>query len=306
MKNALIAPVLFALLLCFPVKGQQVLPLKANQAQFKPLYNISNNSLQLSLEKELMKHPQWKRLISEKKMAVGVVDLSDAEHAKFASVNGSHMMYAASLPKIAVLLTVMDAIEKGEIKETDAVKKDMRLMIAKSDNAASSRLIDLVGYDRIEKVMTDPKYQFYNKKQGGGLWVGKRYGKGGETNREPLKNLSHAASVDEVCKYYYMLAHGKLVNEERSKEMLEIMGDPELHHKFVNTLEKIAPDAKLFRKSGSWKNFHSDSVLVWGDNPDERYILVALVDDPNGEQIIRSLVEPVQKLLKKRHLIAAQ
>ena len=64
------------------------------------------------------------------------------------------------------------------------------------------------------------------KKSGGGLWVGKRYGGGGDTNREPLKNLSHAATTKQVCSFYYQLVMGKLVNEERSEEMLEIMKDP--------------------------------------------------------------------------------
>jgi len=80
--------------------------------------------------------------------------------------------------------------------------------------------------------------------------------------------------------------------------MLDIMENPALHHKFVNTLDRIAPDARLFRKSGSWRNYHSDSVLVWGEDG-RKYILVALVDDPNGEQIIRNLVVPVEKVIKK-------
>jgi beta-lactamase class A len=171
-------------------------------------------------------------------------------------------------------------------------------MISKSNNAASTRMIDRLGYEKIQSVMTDPKYMFYDENHGGGLWVGKRYGGGGDTNREPLKNLSHAATVNQVCRYYYLLANGQLVNRARSKQMLDIMGDPELHHKFVNTLDDIAPSAKLYRKSGSWKNFHSDSILVWGKNPNRRYILVALIDDASGEQIIRDLVKPVERVLR--------
>ena len=258
-----------------------------------------DTSLQQKLENELTKNKDWAQLIDSKKMAVGIVDLSNPEDIRFARVNGTHMMYAASLPKIAILLASMDAIEKGELKETVEIKKDMRLMISKSDNAASTRMIDRLGYDKIEEVMTDSKYAFYDEETGGGLWVGKRYGGGGDTHREPLKNLSHAASVSQVCRFYYLLAHGKLVNERRSKQMLDIMENPELHHKFVNTLDQIAPNARLFRKSGSWKTYHSDSVLVWGKDPERRYILVALIDDANGEQIIRDLVKPVEKVLKK-------
>lgn len=305
MKLTLI-PFLFLFLISFCLSAQNDLPLAIDDSSIKPLRKMLDTSLQASLENELLNHNDWKALIAQKKMAVGIVDLSDPENVRFARVNGSHMMYAASLPKIAILLAAMDAIENGELKETTEVKKDMRLMISKSNNAASTRMIDRVGYDKLEAVMTDPKYDFYDEDHGGGLWVGKRYGGGGNTNREPLKNLSHAASVTQVCRYYYLLANGKLVNEKRSKQMLDIMENPALHHKFVNTLDQIAPNARLFRKSGSWKNFHSDSILVWGEDAARRYILVALVDAPNGEQIIRNLVRPIEKVLQKDITLATK
>lgn len=282
----------------FLADTQTGLPIKIDDSKIKPLIELTNYSMQKSLEKELNANPQWKQLISKKKMSVGIVDLSNPNAVKYASINGNNMMYAASLPKIAILLAAMDAIDKKELKETAEIKTDMRLMIAKSDNHAATRMINRLGYEKIENVMTDPKYMFYDKAHGGGLWVGKRYGGGGDTHREPLKNLSHAASVNQVCKYYYLLANGKLVNYERSKQMLDIMGNPDLHHKFVSAIEKIAPQVMLFRKSGTWKTFHSDSILVWGNNSKRRYILVALIDDPNGEQIIRNLVNPIEKVLK--------
>lgn len=37
-------------------------------------------------------------------MSVGLVDLSDLSHILFARVNGGEMMYAVSLPKIAILV----------------------------------------------------------------------------------------------------------------------------------------------------------------------------------------------------------
>lgn len=279
--------------------GQNELPLSIEDSKIKPLRKLLDSSLQANFENELKSHSDWNKLILEKKMAVGLVDLSNPEKPRFARINGNHMMYAASLPKIAILLAAMDALEKGELKETAEIRKDMRLMISKSDNEASTRMIDRIGYTKLESVMTDPKYAFYDEDNGGGLWVGKRYGSGGETNREPLKNLSHAATVTQVCRYYYLLANGKLVNEKRSKQMLNIMVDPELHHKFVNTLDQIAPKARLYRKSGSWRSYHSDSILVWGENSQRRYILVALIDDENGEQIIRDLVKPIEKVLQK-------
>lgn len=279
--------------------GQNELPIKIDDSKIKAIQNVTNPVLQNSLEQELNKIPEWKNLIKQHKMAVGVIDLSNPEDAKYASVNENQMMYAASLPKIAILLAAMDAIDKGELKETPEVTKDLKLMISVSDNQASTRMIDRLGYKKIESVMKDEKYKLYDSSNGGGLWVGKRYANGGATNREPLKNLSHAATVAQVCKYYYMMAYGKLVSTARSTQMLSIMEHPALHHKFVNTLDKIAPDARLFRKSGSWKNFHSDSILVWDKTTNRHYILVALIDDVNGEQIIRNLVKPIESALKR-------
>ena len=299
MKNTFLSGLIF--LICLSMVAQQKLPL--NNTHVKPLNSLHNQTLQQELEKEILKNPTWKNLIDKKKMSIGVVDLSNPKEAKFARINGGYMMYAASLPKIAVLLASMDAIENGELIETSEIKKDMRLMISKSNNQATTRMIDRIGYEKIESVMTDPKYEFYDEANGGGLWVGKRYGGGGDTNREPLKNLSHAASVTQVCRFYYLLANGELVNEKRSKQMLDIMVNPELHHKFVSSIEQIAPLAKLYRKSGSWKTYHSDSILVWGKNPNRRYILVALIDDPRGEQIIRNLVRPIEKILKTDEFI---
>lgn len=260
----------------------------------KPLRSLVDTSFQALLIKRLNQNKKWKRLIEQKKMAVGLVDLRDPLNAKYARVNGNVMMYAASLPKIGILLAAEDALEKGELEDTPEIENDLRLMISKSDNAAATRMIDKLGYDKIEEVLTDPVYDLYDEDYGGGIWVGKRYAKTGERHPEPMKGLSHAATVSQVCRYYYMLAYGKLVSFERSKMMLDLMVNPELHHKFVNTLEKVAPKAKLFRKSGTWQNFHTDSVLVWG--PDRRYILVALIEDPDGEKICRDLIPVVEKV----------
>lgn len=283
--------------------AQETLPISC-QEQIVPLRELEDKNLQKFLEVEIDKNPQWRALVDNKKMSVGIVDLSDEKLIKYAGLNDNFMMYAASLPKIAVLLAAMDAFETGELIESKEVLKDLRLMISKSDNKASTRMIDRLGYEKIESVLRGPKNKLYDEEVGGGLWVGKRYASGGRRYPEPMKGLSHAATTSQVCSFYYQLALGNLVSKERSEQMLKIMKDPALHHKFVNTLDKIAPNAKLFRKSGSWKNFHSDSILVWG--PKRKYILVALIDDSSGEQIIRDLVIPLEKVLKKSYTLTSR
>ncbi len=271
------------------------LPLKSSNQTLTPLNELKDTRFQAKLEAKLKKNSKWKRLIENEKMAVGLVDLRDLDNIRFASVNGNSIMYAASLPKIAVLLATADALEKGELEETPAITNDMRLMISRSNNQATTRLIDLLGYEKIKDVLMDPNYKLYDEEQGGGLWVGKRYAKTGARYPEPLKGISHAATADQVCRFYYMLINGELVSPERSTQMLEMMVDPEIHHKFVNTIEKVRPNAKLFRKSGTWKNFHADSILVWGK--EDRFILVGLLQDDDGERILRQLVLDVEDVL---------
>ncbi|WP_148782066.1 serine hydrolase [Aquimarina intermedia] len=283
--------------------SQTALPITIEE-EVKPIDDLYDDNLQYLLEAEVLNNKKWKRLVDSKKMSIGIVDLSDADHIRYAGLNDNNMMYAASLPKIAILLAAMDALEKGELEETPEITKDLRLMISKSNNQASTRMIDRLGYEKIEAVLRGPKHKFYDEEVGGGLWVGKRYAAGGRRHPEPLKGLSHAATTRQVCSFYYQLAMGNLISTERSEQMLDIMKDPALHHKFVNTLDRIAPKADLFRKSGSWRNYHSDSILVWG--PNRKYILVALLEDSLGEQIIRSLVVPLEKVLKKSRSLASK
>ncbi len=274
------------------------LPMAVSDRFILPLKDMKDEDLQQRLQKKILADPRWKQLAGSKKLAVGLLDISDPYNPRYAHINGSEMMYAASLPKIAVLLAAEDAISKGELKESPEVVADMRRMISKSDNQATTRMIDRLGYKKIAAVLTDPKYKLYDRNNGGGLWVGKRYAAGGARNPEPLEGLSHAASAEQVCRFYYLMAMGKLVSYDRSEHMLEMMCEPELKHKFVNTLQRTAPGAKLYRKSGSWGAWHSDSVLVWGEGW-QRYILVGLSEDAQGEQIMRDLVVIVEDILKK-------
>ncbi len=276
------------------------LPLSIPDEQIQPLRSTVEAKLQAALERRLNRNRSWAKLIGRKDMAVGLVDLSDAENIKFARVNGNVMLYAASLPKIAILLAASQGLEDGKVQETPEVMDDLRIMISKSDNRAATRMIDRVGgFRKIESVLRDPRYDLYDPNWGGGLWVGKRYSKDARRYPDPVLGTSHGATVSQVCRFYYLLAIGKLVSRERSKQMLDMLVDPEINHKFVHTLHTIAPQAKLYRKSGSWSSWHSDSVLVWGPKW-RRYIVVALIEDPGGERILRDLIPAVEEVLKSQ------
>ena len=272
------------------------LPVHASKLEWHPLEQRWDDDLQQELENSLKQNELWRSLIEEKKMAVGVVDLSHPMAARFARVNGQTMMYAASLPKIAICLAAYQSFEDGELHDSPKIHQDLTDMIRLSDNQAANRMIDRIGLHRIQAVIVDPRYRFYDPLKGGGIWLGAHYGGGGERIPEPIAGLSQAANVTQVCRFYYMLAYGKMISPERSRQMLEIFSSPGLHDKFVGVMEKTVPLDRLYRKSGEWKVWHSDSMLVW-DEGWRRYILVAMVEDPAGEGVLKQPVPLVEGIL---------
>ncbi|MBN1783292.1 serine hydrolase [bacterium] len=276
------------------------LPFSIPEDNIRPLRQLEDPELQKQLDAALRKSSVWASLIRKKKMAVGVVDLTDPMRIRYARVNGDVMLYAASLPKLAILLASEDALENHVLEPSEEILEDMRIMIARSDNQAASRMIDRVGFKYIENVLRRPDLELYDTKRGGGLWVGKAYSRDEKRYPDPLMGISHGATVTQVCRFYYLLAMGKLINRERSIQMLQFLSDPEIHHKFVHTYDELAPEAKLYRKSGTWKKWHSDSVLIWGPGW-RRYILVALVEDSRGETILRNLIPSVESVLQSQY-----
>lgn len=270
-------------------------PLVGASSDWQPLYSRINPALQTAMEKRLNANPEWARLIRNKKMAIGLVDLS-GDQPRFARVNGNQMMYAASLPKIAILLAAYVSFEDGSLAETEEIHQDLADMIRVSSNSAATRLIDAVGMQKIQATLKDPQYGFYDEKRGGGLWVGKRYASDGPRIGDPMFNISHGATATQVCRFFYLLAQGKLINAQRSAEMLNDLSDPHLHHKFVSQVEERAPDAQMFRKSGTWKQWHSDAIMVRGSEWRD-YILVGLVESQNGERLLRQVLPAMEELI---------
>ena len=268
------------------------------KADWEPLYKRMDPNLQAALENRLNLNKEWARLIRDRKMAIGLVDLR-GENPRFASVNGNHMMYAASLPKIAILLATYVSFEDSSLAETPAIHADLANMIRISSNTAATRLIEAVSMQKIQDVLKDPRFGFYDEKHGGGLWVGKRYAKGGPRIGDPVYNISHGATVTQVCRFFYLLASGRLINEARSLQMLADLSDPHLHHKFVSQVESRAPAARMFRKSGTWKQYHSDAIMVQGTEW-RNYILVGLIESDQGESILRQVLPAVEGLILPR------
>lgn len=232
---------------------------------------------------------------ARKQLSVVVVDITDTSSPRMAYVNPNEMMYAASLPKIAILLGAFEKIASGEMDLNDETLEKLKLMIRYSSNAAATEILHRVGMDYLAELLQSPRYRLYDPEKNGGLWVGKDYAKAPAWKRDPLHNLSHGATALQVARFYYLLETGQLVSPELSKLMKSILADPAVEHKFVKGLKDIRPDSEIYRKSGTWGPYHSDSAIV--EHHGRRYIAVALAKSSKGERWLQKLIVALDDII---------
>jgi len=231
--------------------------------------------------------------VNKQELALVLVIVTDPNKPRLAEINGHNMVYAASLPKIAILLGAAVAIDEGRLELDDELQKDLDDMIRYSCNACATKVLNLVGREELLEILQSPEYKFYDQDQAGGLWVGKDYGPGSAYRRDPLTSLSHGATAFQAARFYYKLHTETLVSPEQSRMMLDVLSRPGVSHKFVKGLEAY-PDLEIFRKSGTWKTYHADSALVRTEGL--AYIIVALADNANGAAWLEQLAGPLHEL----------
>ena len=229
------------------------------------------------------------------RLSVVLVDITDISSPRMAYVNPNEMMYAASLPKIAILLGAFEKIANGEMALDDEILEKLKLMIRNSSNQAASEILHRVGMAYLAKLLQSPRYRLYDPQRNGGLWVGKDYAKVPAWKRDPLHDLSHGATAFQVARFYYLLETGRLVSPEFSSLMKSILADPAINHKFVKGLKKIDPDSEIYRKSGTWGPYHSDSAIV--EHHGRRYIAVALANSTHGERWLEKLIVALDAII---------
>lgn len=232
-----------------------------------------------------------------KALSVALVDITDLKHPRVAAVNGNHMVYAASLPKLAILLGAFKEIEAGRMTLDPETRQTLTVMIRYSSNTAASEMMRRVGPERIAEILQMPDCQLYDPEKNGGLWCGKEYGRTKAWQRDPLNNLSHGATVLQTARFYYLLETQQLVSPELSQEMKNILADPGIGHKFVRGMKR-RPGAKFYRKSGTWKIWHADSAMI--EYGDHKYIVVALAENRLGGQWLEKLIVPLHDLIVKK------
>lgn len=249
------------------------------------------------LQRELaaaIAHTELAEPIAKGELAVAVVDLTRPHAPLYAGLNDNVMLYAASLPKIGILLSVLEGVARGSLTWGPEYDYRLRKMITLSSNPYASWGADLVGLRGIASVLRDPRYCFYQPPEGG-LWVGRPYRKSNESYRDPVHNISHGATARQTARFYALLDRDALVSPYWSRRLRHWMGPPEHHHKFVGALQDRPGVEFIARKSGTWRNFHSDSALI--QHHAHRYVVVGIAEHWGGSALLKTLARLVDDLI---------
>jgi beta-lactamase class A len=226
--------------------------------------------------------------------AVGILDLRGL---RLAMIHPDREEYAASIAKIAILLAYFQLHPDAAEHLDEKTRHELGLMIKASDNEMAAMFSRALGLKKIQQVVDS--YHLYDVHHGGGIWMGKHYGKSEERYGDPIADNSHAATVRQLLRFYLLLEQGRLVSPEASRRMLDIFASPEIPHDQIKFVQGLAGrNLKILRKWGSWEDWLHDSAIISG--PDRKYILVALVHHPRGDEYLVQLAREVDDLMRKK------
>ncbi len=229
--------------------------------------------------------------ISTDQAAVGLLDLRTL---RLAMIHPDREDYAASVAKIAILFTYFYVHPEAVTNMDAQTRHELGLMAKASDNEMAAKYSEELGLKQIEQAMET--YHFYDAKHGGGIWMGKHYGKSTERIGDPVGDNSHAVTVRQVLRFYLLLEQNKLISPGASMAMRNIFFSPDIpadNIKFVKAL--AGRNLHIIRKWGTWENWLHDTAVITG--PDRCYILVGLTNHPRGDDYLESLAVAVDDLM---------
>jgi len=223
--------------------------------------------------------------------SVGVLDL---KRPRLAIINPDRIEYAASVPKIGILLAFFQLRPDAASNLDPETRRELGLMVKASSNEMATKFSRQLGLAAIQEVLNS--CGLYDAARGGGIWVGKHYGKSDERIPDPVGAHSHAATVRQLLRFYLLLEQGKLVSPAASETMREIFLSPEIPHDQIKFVKGLAGrDVEILRKWGSWENWLHDTAVTTG--PNRHYILVALTHHPKGDEYLVDLAAAVDDLM---------
>ena len=219
--------------------------------------STTDATLQAQLDAFVAQQPK------DMKIAVVAYNLTTQEDVW---VNGDDVFPAASLLKLGIMTAVFEDASAGKLKLTDSVQNDLSQMLTVSDNDAANRLMDQIGIDRVNKVLSI--YGLTDTKLSNHFSASSNSG-------EPVENETTASDMEFLVE---LMATDQLVDKPSSAQMRELLGQTEDDSKL---LRPIPSNVNVDHKSGWYPGVAHDVGVVYA--PRSTYAIAVLTSGAESD-----------------------
>lgn len=179
---------------------------------------------------------------------------------------------SASLIKLFIMATAFEEIEKGTLDKNEVID-DIKIMINISDNDAADRIIDKLGFDKINNYIVTNGYSLT------------------EIHRkmsEAPNNGDNYTSVIDVGNLLEKMYRGTCVTQSASQEMIEILKTQTLTSK----IPAGVPDGvETANKTGELDDVENDAAIVYKENA--HYIVVVMSNNVSDTAAARNNIKEI-------------
>ena len=197
-------------------------------------------------------------------------------NSDIASVNADAKMQSASVIKLFIMATAYDEMAKGNMVPTN-VSSDIKLMITQSDNDATNRMIDRLGFDKINS---------YIKSNGYSNTVLSRKMLASTANGDNYTSSKDAAKILEN------IYNHKCVSYEASEQMMTYLKAQERTGKIP---AGVPSGVQTANKTGELDTVENDAAIVFKDNAP--YVLVVMSSGLSDTAKARQNIVDISKIV---------
>jgi beta-lactamase class A len=230
-----------------------------------------------------------------------LIDLGDPRLPKLASYRGNEKVYPASVIKAFYMVAALYQVQQGMLRLDRALRRDLELMIAISDNQATNRIVDRLTNTTSGDSLDGSAFEEFAYKRGWmnryfrsigfdsvnacqKTWDGDPYGRDLQLLGQPtgLNYLnSNKLTTDETALPLYLIDQRKVVSRRACAAMLKLMRrEPDPDEQFLAGV--LPKGARLWSKQGLVDSKRHDAGIVQLPNG-ARFILVVFTDKSAGD-----------------------
>ncbi len=248
------------------------------------------------------------RKVTEKNLAITLIDLRNPQQPATASFRGSEPIYPASVVKLFYLAATHRWLEDGRLKETDELRRALRDMIVDSSNDATHYVMDALTGTTSGVELAPAEMQEWAEKRNAvnryfttlgytGINVNQKtycedaYGRERVFRGSKGENRNKL-TTDATARLLVEIVQGRAINSARSTQMMELLkrdpsaksGDADDQARGFTGLA-LEPGTRLWSKAGWTSTTRHDAAYVETPNG-ARFILVTFTTDHSREREI--------------------